>query len=97
MARWTKAMSINPSDIIRIAFDAHGSSRGRCAWDPLLILLARTDRFDALGFETVRGCAAADADSGENSFTSDPDGPHCYVIRQNPPEWYENEIDRMLL
>ena len=87
----------DPTDLIRVAFDAHGSSSGRCAWDPLLILLAAADDFSALGFLTTRGTASVDAATGENHFSPDRGGAHCYFIRKNPPVWYEEQIDRMLL
>ena len=87
----------NPEDLIRIAFDAHGSSAGRCAWDPLLVHLASADDFASAGYTAVLGYAAVDAETGENRFTPDPRGPHSYVVRQKPTEWYEGQIDRMLL
>lgn len=87
----------NPDDPIRIAFDAHGSSAGRCAWDPMLIQLAAANDFAALGYQPVFGFAAVDRATGENRFSPDPAGPHCYVIRKNPPAWYEERIDQLLL
>ncbi|MBR5221826.1 MAG: hypothetical protein IKV66_12635, partial [Clostridia bacterium] len=70
---------------------------GRCAWDPLLVHLASVNDFTSAGYTAVLGYAAVDAETGENRFTPDPRGHHSYVVRQNPTEWYEGQIDRMLL
>ena len=86
----------NPGDLIRIAFDAHGSSAGRCAWDPLLVHLASVNDFASAGYSVVSGSAAVDEKTGENRFTPNPRGPHSYVVRNHPTGWYEEQIDRML-
>ena len=86
----------NPEDLIRIAFDAHGSSQGRCAWDPLLVHLAAiADPADA-GYTVVTGTAAVSAENGENSFTVSQTGPHRYVKKIHEPAWYETQIDAVL-
>ncbi len=86
----------NPDDLIRIAFDAHGSSAGRCAWDPLLVHLAAVGDPAAAGYTVVTGHAAVDAETGENSFIPAPADLHRYVKKCRDNAWYEAQIDAML-
>ncbi len=86
----------DPKDLIRIAFDAHGSSAGRCAWDPLLVHLAAVGDPASAGYTVMRGYAAVDAKTGNNCFHSDADGPHRYVKKCHDNAWYEAQIDALL-
>lgn len=82
------------------AFRDHGSEKGRCAWDPMLILLALSDDPAAAGYDTVRGLASVDADTGENFFDHSPENPvRCdrYVIKHMPDAWYEEQMDPLLM
>ncbi len=86
----------NPKDLIRIAFDAHGSSHGRCAWDPMLVhLAAAADPADA-GYTAVSGTAAVNGENGENHFHPHADGLHRYVKKTHDNAWYETRIDALL-
>lgn len=89
--------SADRTDLIHIAFDAHGSSRGRCAWDPLLVHLAAAKDPAAAGYTVVTGTAAVDAETGENRFLPSPSGLHRYVKKCRENAWYEEQIDAMLL
>ena len=86
-----------PTDdhLYRVLLD-HGSERGRRSWDPMLTLLALIGDADAAGYDTVRGIASVDPETGLNSFTESALGNHTYVKRRHPPEHYAAMIDSML-
>lgn len=83
-------------DLLHLAFAAHGSANGRCAWDPLTALLAITGDETTAGYDTVAGFAHVDPVSGENSFTADPNGPHRFVVPRYAELWYANRLDDLL-
>ena len=85
-----------PDDLIRIAFDAHGSSAGRCAWDPLLVHLAAAADPTAAGYSVTVGTASVSAEDGVNRFAPSSDGRHRYVKKCHENAWYEERIDAML-
>ena len=87
---------LNSTDLIRIAFDTHGSSHGRCAWDPMLVHLAAFADPTAAGYTTVNGIAAVNRENGENHFFVTTDGQHRYVKKKHEPVWYTSQIDKML-
>ncbi|MCR5042321.1 MAG: hypothetical protein K6C36_09530 [Clostridia bacterium] len=84
------------NDPLKQAFTAHGSASGRSSWDPLTALTAILQDESAAGFETVRGFARVDPKTGKNNFTPDPLGPHAYVKRLHPAEWYAGRINELL-
>lgn len=81
------------SGVLYDALCDHGSRSGRSSWDPMLIELALIGDEDAAGYDTVRGRAEVDAKTGENRFTHDENGLHCYVVRRHPPQIYAARID----
>lgn len=80
------------TDPLRMAFIAHGSTNGRSSWDPMLVLLALENDMDKAGYEVRRGYASVDAETGENRFRYDENGPHCYVVKTHPDAWYEEKL-----
>ena len=84
------------TDLLRQAFKAHGSEKGRSSWDPMTALLAITQDPKRAGYSLVRGFARVDPVTGENSFTEDPAGPHAYVKRDYPPEYYAGIINSLI-
>ncbi len=83
-------------DPLHLAFAAHGSGKGRSAWDPLTALLAITGDEAAAGYGTVTGFARVDPVTGENRFAPDPNGPHRYVVPKHPDQWYADRLDALL-
>lgn len=84
---------LSPEDHLHLTLADHGSGDGRSSWDPMLVLLAMSgDPVDA-GYDTVRGVARVDPDTGANHFTPDETGPHRYVVKNKPDEYYQDEID----
>lgn len=51
---------------------------------------------EAAGYGLVRGRAAVDAETGENHFTPDPQGPHAYVVKQHADAYYAAEINQRI-
>ncbi len=80
------------TDPLRIAFMAHGSMDGRSSWDPMLVLLALIEDPAEAGYTVRYGYASADAETGENRFRYDENGPHRYVVKTQPDDWYEDQL-----
>ena len=85
-----------PQGILRDVLLDHGSKNGRSSWDPMLIELALIGDEDAAGYDTVRGHAHVDPETGENTFTPDENGPHAYVVRRHEPHIYAARIDALI-
>ena len=71
----------------------HGSPHGRSSWDPMLMLLALTGDEAAAGYAAVRGKANVDGETGENDFTPLADGPHRYVKKLYPDDYYRTLVN----
>ena len=84
------------NDPLRMAFLAHGSRMGRSSWDPMLILLALDGNPEKAGYTLRRGYASADPETGENRFRYDENGPHSYVVKAMPDEWYAERLAEWL-
>lgn len=83
-------------DVLHLVMCDHSSSHGRYSWDPMLALLALTGDEERAGYSAVRGRAAVDPMTGENTFTPSEDGPHAYVRRREAPEYYARAIDVLI-
>ena len=81
--------------LYRVLVD-HGSEHGRHSWDPMLVLLALVGDERAAGYDTVRGWASVDAETGANRFVPAPDGRHTYVVKAQPDEAYACAINARL-
>lgn len=84
------------SDPLKQILRAHGSPNGRCSWDPMLALLALHGSPERAGYKAVYGRAKVDPETGKNYFTPDPAGPHSYVIKSYPDEYYQKGINGRL-
>ena len=84
---------LSSDDVLRAVLRDHGSEKGRYSWDPMLVQLAITGDEKRAGYSVVRGYAEVDAETGENSFREAPDGPHGYVVKNMPDEWYVKQIN----
>ena len=73
-----------------------GSPEGRKSWDPMLALLAVIGDEQQAGYDTVRGAATVDPQTGENRFNPSPDGLHCYVKMKEAPSYYQAQINDRL-
>ena len=82
-------------DLLKIAFNAHGSANGRSSWDPMLALAAVTQDLAAAGYAAVYGRAQVDPATGKNTFAPG-DGPHCYLVKTQPDAYYEALLSRAL-
>lgn len=86
----------NPSDSLYSVLADHGSANGRCAWDPMLILLAMIGDEEKAGYTVTRGTAFVDGKTGENSFEKSEKGNHLFVTKTKPDSCYAEEINRRL-
>ena len=67
-------------------------------WDPLLILLGADVVSPANGmYGLVRGHAASDPATGENTFREATDGTHAYVVKNRPDAEYGKAVNKWLL
>ena len=82
-------------DFLHLALADHGSGTGRESWDPMLAVLALTNDNEKAGYKTVKGFATVN-ERGLNNFTEDENGPHEYVIKAQPDEYYINIIDNII-
>ncbi len=87
---------LSDTDLLHQVLVAHGSGKGRYAWDPLTVLMAISGDPHAAGFDTVCGKLSVDASTGENVFSPCSDGPHRYVVMRHEPQWYVDYLDALL-
>lgn len=81
------------ADVLHRVLLDHGSARGRYSWDPMLVMLALLGEAERAGYETVRGTARVDRETGANTFRVNPEGIHCYVVKKQPDAWYASWIE----
>ena len=83
------------NDLLKKAFTAHGSEKGRSSWDPMLALAAVTQDLTEAGYTAVYGKAYVDAETGDNRFVPG-EGSHCYLVKTQPNAYYEALLSRAL-
>ena len=83
------------NDLLKIAFNAHGSINGRSSWDPMLVLLAIINDEEAAGYDVVKGTATVNAKTGENNFT-EGEGNTAYVVKKFDDSYYADMIDELI-
>ena len=89
--------SLPEGDVLRQVFADHGSAeRGRSSWDPMLAYMALLGDEGAAGYDTVRGTASVDAETGENRFAPSPDGRHCYVVKREADVYYHDVLTQAI-
>lgn len=89
--------SLPEDDLLHKVLVAHGSAGGRYAWDPMTAWMACLGSPEQAGFETVTGVVILDPDTGKNTFKTDAEGPHRYVVMAHESEWYSSAIEPILL
>lgn len=87
---------LSHDDFLYTSFCEHGSAEGRYSWDPLTALMAVTGDEAEAGYNTVRGTARLDAESGKNYFTEDENGLHTYVKPKFTGEYYSRLINSVI-
>ena len=83
-------------DILAKALVDYGATDGRQSWDPMVTLLACLDDFDLAGYNTVYGTNSVNSETGANTFNVDINKKDCYVVKNHPDKWYENQINDLL-
>ena len=86
---------LQKDDFLHIALDDHGSGNGRESWDPMLAVLALTNDNAKAGYKTVKGVATVD-NHGLNYFEENENGPHEYVVKAQPDQYYIDIIDNLI-
>jgi len=87
---------LSDDDFLYKSFCDHGSSKGRCSWDPLTALLAVTGDEKSAGYDYIQGRASVDEIGGRNYFTADEKGPHRYVIPLYDSKYYQDKINEII-
>ncbi|MBQ8310956.1 MAG: hypothetical protein IJX80_08095 [Clostridia bacterium] len=83
-------------DVLHKILVDHGSANGRSSWDPMTVQLALIGDEAAAGYDTVRGTARVDAETGANYFIPSESGSHQYVVRNFDVTYYENAINEAI-
>ncbi len=84
------------NDVLRVAMEAHGSSKGRSSWDPMTAMLAIIGNEDKAGYFTVTGQAKID-ENGRNNFIENPNGKHKYIIKKFEDNYYSEQINNFII
>lgn len=84
------------NDVLAQILRDHGSANGRYSWDPMLTLLALTGEEARAGYDTVRGVASVEPESGANYFRVCRNGKHQYVVKREPDSFYQAWINGLL-
>ena len=87
---------LKEDDVIHKVLCDHGSKNGRSSWDPMLVLMALIGDEEQAGYNTVRGKARVDRESGQNFFAPDENGLHRYAEKKYENSYYENMIDELI-
>lgn len=85
------------ADPLKQAMIHHGSPDGRSSWDPMTALLCVIGDPEKAGYDCVYGYGESSAEDGGCSFREDPAGPHRYVIKKYPDQWYADAVNARLL
>lgn len=84
-------------DVLKNVLADHGcAEKGRCSWDPMLILLAIAGDEEKAGYGCIRGQAIVNPETGTNNFKLDCNGKHCCVIKNRNNEYYRILIDSLI-
>ena len=83
-------------DVLRNLMIEHGSISGRSSWDPMTVIMALMGDEAEAGYDTVKGTAMVDRQTGENRFFEDPNGKHKYVKRIEEAKYYADMIDSLI-
>ena len=83
-------------DILLDALRDHGSGDGRLSWDPMLVMLALVGDEEAAGYDTVRGTASVELESGANHFEINEKGLHKYVVKNKDDSFYKEMINEVI-
>ncbi len=88
--------NLKKDDILYGVLCDHGSQNGRLSWDPMLVQLALIGDENKAGYDTVKGRAVVDKNSGKNNFYPCSDGNHKYVIKRENSEYYKKQINEAI-
>ncbi len=83
-------------DVLRVAMADYGWPDGRFSWDPMTVALAIDNDTDAWEYDTVRGTAFVDVETGKNRFEKSENGLHEYLVRRQGIEYYADRIDELI-
>ena len=83
-------------DILLDALYDHGSGGGRLSWDPMLVMLALVGDEEKAGYNTVRGTASVELESGANHFVINEKGLHKYVVKNKDDSFYKEMINEVI-
>lgn len=91
--------TIGTNDLIYKSLLAHGgtseANNGRSAWDPMLVLMALYDDFNASGYTATSGNVIV-TDDGSSSFDVNSTGMHKYVTKKYSDEWYQYQLNSII-
>ena len=83
-------------DVLKIAMADYGWPDGRFSWDPMTVALAIDADTEAWEYDTVRGTAFVDEETGKNRFEKSDNGLHEYLVRRRDIQYYADRIDELI-
>ena len=89
-------VSPKEDDVLTMALYDHGYSGGRYSWDPMLTLFACYGDLGVAGYAGVYGNTVVDGTTGVDSFATNSNGKHCYVVKAKTDNWYVRQINTIL-
>lgn len=88
--------NVPENDPLKQSLILYGKPEGRSSWDPMTALLCVIGDPEKAGYSCVYGYAEASPENGSNSFREDPAGPHRYLIKKYPDQWYADAVNAYL-
>ncbi|MBQ4638087.1 MAG: nucleoside hydrolase [Clostridia bacterium] len=90
------AADLEKDDVLSKVISFYNSPNGRMSWDPMVVLMAFDGDEAKAGYNVKTGTASLNSETGENTFTEDPNGLHRYVIKARPDEYYRDRINELI-
>ena len=90
------AADLEKDDVLSKVISFYNSPNGRMSWDPRVVLMAFDGDEAKAGYNVKTGTASLNSETGENTFTEDPNGLHRYVIKARPDEYYRDRINELI-
>ncbi len=85
----------NKNDALYISMEAHGSTEGRCSWDPMTAMMALYGDEEEAGYTPVFGEIEIDKE-GRNYFKKNISSDRCYVVKKSDDDFYEEQINSII-
>ncbi len=86
---------LSDGDILKNALIDHGSAKGRCSWDPMLVTLAIINDEEKAGYKKVTGTALVDSE-GYTIMEENESEKDAFVVKKFDDKFYEKMINEII-